>query len=405
VRDTVVIVAPLALDREPESLGARAKLEVIIGILLKLGFRIHLVDSTHPRLPAGSFWERSEVAGKATIEGAQITWSRPFTVANRRLGKLLNILFMRSLVKRLAALNPCLVWIYNAYAFEGRLAIKLSNRCRIPILLELEDLPLARHRRLNPKPYLDEYYFRRLMKKVSLITYVNHVLMQRYGGDDVRKLLLPSVLGKEFSCMPVRSRFLGPRYLLGYFGGLEIDKGAEVLLKLVAVMPEPWHLIVTGRGTLQREFEAAAAAFPERFTFLGVVERAQMISEMARCDAIINPHRSIAAMGDGVFPFKVCESIATGALLLSTRLPEIDIDTSRGVLFFDGSLTSMCEALGEAKRFYDGQRKDVETLRSSVCERFGLVAVEHSLAKEISELVTLPSGKERTITTLVAGAS
>ena len=402
----MVIVAPLALDREPESLGARAKLEVIIGILLKLGFRIHLVDSTHPRLPAGSFWQSSRVAGKATIEGAQISWSRPFTVANRRLGKLLNILFMRSLVRRLAALNPCLVWIYNAYAFEGRLALKLSNRCRIPILLELEDLPLARHRRLNPKPYLDEYYFRRLMKKVSLITYVNHVLMQRYGGDGVRKLLLPSVLGNEFACAPpVRSRFLGPRYLLGYFGGLEVDKGADILLKLVAAMPEPWHLIVTGRGTLQREFAAAAAEVPERFTFLGVVERAQMISEMSRCDAIINPHRSIAAMGDGVFPFKVCESIATGALLLSTRLPEIDIDTSRGVLFFDGSLTSMFEALAGAKRFYDGQRTDIETLRASVCERFGLVAVEHNLAKEISQLVTLPSDAQRAITTLVAGAS
>jgi len=287
-------------------------------------------------------------------------------------------------------LKPSLIWIYNAYAFEGRLALKLAARCQVPIILELEDLPLARNRRLNPKPYLDEYYFRRLLKKVSLITYVNHVLMKRYEHVDTRKLLLPSVLRNEFLFRDGMRKFGGSRFTLGYFGGLEIDKGADVLLKALPMIPPTWQVVVTGRGKLKEEFEAAAIAFPDRLVFLGVVARDRMMVEMRRCDAIVNPHRPISAMGDGVFPFKVCESIAAGALLISTPLPEIDVDTSRGILFFSGTSESLVEALMESQKFYSMHGTEVEHLRAIVCERFGRATVERNIAEEISHLVSLP---------------
>jgi len=394
LKPTVVVIAPLALDRAPENLGATAKIEVIIGILGDLGFDVHLVDSSHPLLPPGVLWARSIYRRPANIEGDLIHWSRPFTIANRRLGKLLNILILTSLVSRLISLKPSFIWIYNAYAYEGRLALKLATRCKVPIVLELEDLPLARIRGLNPKPYLDEYYFRRLLKKVSMITYVNHVLMKRYDQGDTRKLLLPSILRNEFLVAGGGLKFSDSRFTLGYFGGLEIDKGAGVLLEALPMIPPTWQLVVTGRGKLKEQFEAAAIEFPDRLVFLGVVDRDRMTAEMHRCDAIVNPHRPISAMGDGVFPFKVCESIAAGALLISTPLPEIDIDTSRGILFFSGSSRSLVEALVGSKEFYTAHRTEIEDLRAVVCDRFGRAAVEKGIAEEISHLVSMPLGAQ-----------
>jgi hypothetical protein len=95
-------------------------------------------------------------------------------------------------------------------------------------------------------------------------------------------------------------------------------------------------------------------------------------------------------MGDGVFPFKVCESIAAGALLISTPLPEIDIDTSRGILFFSGSTAALVETLARSKEFYTAHRTEVEHLRTAVCARFGRAAIAANIAAQISQLVTLP---------------
>jgi glycosyltransferase involved in cell wall biosynthesis len=384
---TVVLIAPLAPDRAIESLGATAKLEMVIRMLRNLGFAVHLVDSSHPRLPPGRLWAAAIHGRPGRIEGEVVIWSRPFCIASRRLGKLLNIFLAGFFVARLAALRPVFIWIYNAYAFEGRLALKLTSRCRAPIVLELEDLPLARNRRLNPKPYLDEWYFRRLLRRVSLITFVNHVLMQRYDQARFRKLLLPSVLRGEFLPVDGIRKFAGATYTLGYFGGLEVDKGADVLLEALPRLPPGWRLVVTGRGELHERFAAAAARHPGRMAFLGVVDRARLTEAMRGCDAIVNPHKPIAAMGEGVFPFKVCESIAVGALLISTPLPAIEIDLSRGIRFFSGSSDALVDAVAGAPGFYAAHHADIAELRAAVCDRFSRATIEGQLSEQISHLV------------------
>lgn len=390
MKPSIILVAPLSLDSMPESLGAKAKIEVVIGILSDLGFEVNLVDSSHPYTKKRFFWQPGISRREARVEGSPIYWWRPFTVANKRLGKFLNILILRTLLVKLASLRPSFVWIYNAYAFEGRLALKLSSRCAVPIILELEDLPLARNRRFNPKPYLDEFYFHKLLKRVALVTYVNHVLMKRYNQIDARRVLLPSILRNELVDHEVVEKFRGTVFKLGYFGGLELDKGADTLLRTLPLLPANWQLVVTGKGKLETEFLVAARKYPAQLRFLGVLDREQLTAEMLACDAIVNPHKAISDMGDGVFPFKVCESIAAGALLVSTRLPEIDIDTSLGVLFFSGSSESLVDALSHAADFYASHRAHIEHLRVQICSRFGRAAVKTCIAQELSHIAAMP---------------
>jgi len=174
---------------------------------------------------------------------------------------------------------------------------------------------------------------------------------------------------------------------LGYFGALEPEKGVAVLLNLLPSLPSPWRLTVTGAGTLEEALRTSATEFPDRIEFHGRVSHRRVTELMHDCDAIVNPHASIADMRDGVFPFKVCEAIGSGGLVISTPLPAIDIDLSRAVLFYDGSVRALATALGEAKHRYDVLGAEIVAAREAVWERYGEEAVLRSLGAAIEPLL------------------
>jgi len=332
----------------------------------------------------------------ARVAGYDVSYWRPFTLLPRKVGKLLNIAILSSLSSRLAALKPALIWIYNSYAFEGRMALNMANRCGAPIVLQLEDLPLSRPRGLNPKPRIDQYFFKLLLNKASLITYVNQALLDRYGNRSIPKLLLPSLLRKELTSGEMVRKFRQTPYRLGYFGGLAYDKGVDVILDALQDIPDSWTIVVTGSGTLQKRFAAAAKEHPNRLQYLGVVDQQRLASEMLACDAIVNPHKSISDMADGVFPFKVCEILASGALLISTALPSIDLDLSQGVLEFSGSPMSLLQAMAMAAEFYSERYDAITRLQNAVRDRFSEAAITTKLADALAAVAGDPLASHKT---------
>jgi glycosyltransferase involved in cell wall biosynthesis len=132
-------------------------------------------------------------------------------------------------------------------------------------------------------------------------------------------------------------------------------------------------------GALEEDFRRAAAAHPDRLAFHGRVERSRLAELMFESDAIVNPHVSISAMDDGVFPFKVCEALASGALLISTRLPPIDIDLTGAVMAFDGSPAGLAEALIDVPRRYAENRQAIDRARQEVVARYSEDAVLRGL--------------------------
>jgi glycosyltransferase involved in cell wall biosynthesis len=344
----VIVVAPLAPGFPSAHLGAEKKIELVLMLLHRLGYNVHLVDSSHPVLEF-----KTSVSGISSFVGATpVTLWRPFCLPSRKLGKLLNVVFSGLFLRRLRSLSPAFVWVYNSYSFEACAALYLKRRTNTKIILELEDLPLARSRSFNPKPWLDQWFFPRLLAVADLVTYVNAAIQRKYAAQSRRAMLLPSLLQQALVDAPSRIRFTDAICRVGYFGGLEIEKGAGILLDAVQALPKGWKLVVTGVGSLSQEFEAAQQMHPDRLEFHGRVPHATVVSLMLSCDAIANPHTPIALMNEGVFPFKVCEALASGALLVSTALPSIDIDLSHSVVAFDGSVDGFLESLSTAPAFY-----------------------------------------------------
>lgn len=371
MKPVAVLIAACSPGFPAEHLGATKKIELVAKLLQRLGYDLHYVDSGHPEHK-----HTPPVLGQPAMVGeSAVTLWRPTCLPHRKLGKLLNVLTTGPLMDELAARRPQLIWLYNSYAFEARWGMALQARTGAHLILELEDLPLARHRGLNPKPYLDQWYFDRLLPHVDLATFVNATLMEQYRSKVRQSLLLPSVLQDAITQLPDRLRFESGAHCLGYFGGLEPDKGVQVLLDLVPRMPQNWKLVVTGVGSLSSAFRDIAAKHPQAIDFHGAVPHQEVVRLMSTCDAIVNPHAAITEMDNGVFPFKVCEALASGALLITTPLPAIDLELEGHIEGFDGSLSGLIQALERAPTLYAQRHQALDALRQSVCQRYGESAV------------------------------
>ena len=366
MRKIVVMVAPHSPDEPTLNLGAAKKIELVAGLLHQLGFDIHYLDSAHP---PGQF--RRPVKGRGAMLGATpVTLWRPFCVPSRKLGKMLNIFHSQGLFRAMCQLKPQLVWVYNPYAFEARIGLFLQRTTGSKLVLELEDLPTARGRGLNPKPWLDQHYFKPLQAKADLVTFVNAVLLRRFAPVVKQSLLFPSILQSALVDQQPRLRFTTAERQLGYFGGLEPDKGVGTLMDLLPILPVGWKLVVTGVGSMTGQLKQAQSCHPDKLVFHGAVSHERVLALMQACDAIVNPHAPISHMNDGVFPFKVCEALASGALLISTALPSIDIDLSQAVLYFDGSAQALSRALLAAQDHHRRYLQDIALTREQVCSQY-----------------------------------
>ncbi len=380
-----VLVAPLNPDGAPEHLGAARKIELVAGLLSRLSFDVHLVDSSH----AAREWRRPVLAESRRLAGCDVTYWRPACLPSRKLGKLCNVVAPGEILERLAALEPAFAWLYNSYAFEARIGLRLQRATLCGLVLELEDLPRARPRGVNPKPWLDAWYFERVLPRADLVTFVNAALEARFAPRmNGRTMLFPSLLGHHLVAAAGPTRFGRAHRRLGYFGGLELDKGANVLLELLPQLPDGWHVVVTGAGSLEPAFRRAAAEFPHALTFHGRVEHGRVAELMVDCDAIVNPHASIAAMHDGVFPFKVCEALASGALVISTPLPPIDVELAEVVVPFDGSAGDLAKVLADAPRRYLANQSAIAAVRQAVVARYSEDSVLRRLRDALDAVVT-----------------
>lgn len=381
----IMVVAPYSpVDSgDIPALGAAKKIASVVAALSVLGREVILVNSAHNvEMRAALKIEKIEIR-----PGLQIRTVTLPTYASRPFGKAINLLFARSLarevLREVAGDGIALLWIYNGYAFESRFALEVMGKTGCPLVVELEDMPFARKRPGNLKPMLDDRYLRRALPPASLVTCVNQTIQQALGIPPGKTLLLPGLVdGKLMNTADSRQPFSGPMRTAGYFGNLSEEKGADLLLKLFESPPPGWKFLVTGTGKLAEQFFSTAKKTPELLTFIHKASDAEVTAAMLECDAIINPHRSIAEMGNGVFPFKVVEALASGRLVVSTPVPPCGINLEDCVLFFDHGIDSLRDALASAAAFYHAQQGRINSVRSEVRSRHSEFALSSEIGRK-----------------------
>jgi glycosyltransferase involved in cell wall biosynthesis len=370
----IVVVAPYSpVGRSNLSaLGAASKIASVLRLLSNFGQPMILVNSAHNEL---RYAPPKKTCFQLALD-VSVSELTPTTFGSRFVGKFVNLFETPSIAKRLAARKPFIVWIYNAYAFEAKLALELKARYDCKIVLELEDWPTARSRGLNPKPIIDWLYFKKLLPQVDFVTCINEDVQKRTGLPLNKTMLLPSILNPLLLCQTnTKIPFSEKPYTLGYFGGLSKEKGADVLVRILDKLPSAWNLSVTGSGPLEADLLSLSRRHPGRMHFVPNASERQLYDALSQCDAIVNPHQSIAEMGNGVFPFKVFEALASGRLLISTSLPKCGVPIDKSVMYFDGSDDDLLNQLAIAETFFAGHLEAISETMSQVRESYSEQAV------------------------------
>lgn len=366
------------------NLGAGRKIETVVRVLSRLDNDLVFINSAHNDDVMSQPQERfCEIAGVKVRELLPTRWP------SRKLGKLLNLLEVFFLARRLAKQKtPVLLWLYNGYAFESLFAKSFTSVAGCPVVLEFEDWHFARGRGFNPKPWIDYLAWRSALPVISHGVCVNDKLSQYLTQQGIGTTLLPGVvpeglLTKTGSLQPfsVNKKVVE----IGYFGGLSVEKGAQILLEAIETLEGPYRWIITGAGPLAAAFLQLSKSRPDKLDFRGAVDEHELYEVITSCDVIVNPHSPILEMNGGVFPFKVVEAIASGRLLISTPLPPLDIpELLDGIEFFSGSSESLIACIKAARQQYQVKQVLINRSREIAVDLFSEASLLDKLKKIIA---------------------
>jgi glycosyltransferase involved in cell wall biosynthesis len=351
----IIIIAAYSPIHESEtpSLGAARKIESVISVLHKIDNNIILINSAHNKCVYSGFKQRNIIINDIKIK--EITLP---TKKNRKIGKFLNIIHIFNLLKMLSDFkNPKLIWIYNGYLFESLFAVISKRVFNCPFILEFEDWHFSRTRYISIKTALDFLASYCALKNFSLCFAVNNFLLSKVKNKIPTVHLLPGIVSSNLLASKKKIPFIDVDITVGYFGGLDFEKGFDVVLALIKMQLPGFKFVVCGAGDSHMEIlcKNLASLYPQTFIFYGRVGNYELYELIGRCDVVLNPHKSIEKMKDGVFPFKVIEAIGSGRLVISTPLPILVgyEEIMRGVYYVEeASADSFSRALKTSRSFF-----------------------------------------------------
>ena len=377
----IIIVAPYTYDVENGNvnLGASKKIRFVISLLSNLSSNIVLVNSAHNKCKRETF-----IKHEITIAGIRITEVIPPTKDNRAVGKLVNLFHAREAMElAIGDEKPMLFWFYNGYSFEMRFASLAHEKYTAPMVLEVEDWHFSRGSYLKIKPWFDFFLWRYAVRLFTRAYAINANVKAKLTPFIADTHLLPGVVSNGFlNKADLRKAFTkeNGEIHIGYFGGLNSEKGADIVLELPNHLPEGYVVHVTGAGALSSAFEKAAKHQTEKLKFHGMVSDEELIELMSTCDVILNPHQPITEFKDGIFPFKVIEAIASARLLISTPLSFNGFEEIQGGVFFSQhSIDAFVEAILDAENIYNINKEKIEIAKNNARHLFGETGILASL--------------------------
>jgi glycosyltransferase involved in cell wall biosynthesis len=377
----ILIVAPYNgnLPETTPFLAGAKKIRAIIKIIELFDDNIVLLNSGYGENTSDDLTvSLKDFDGQAVIKVLT-----PPTGKNSRFKLFLNLLNYKKIIEDIILIHgvPNVVWCYNGYAFEMRVAAFLSKKYHAKTILEFEDWHFARSRLFSPKPYLDWIFWRLALSRLDFGVAVNGNLANKLNCFNIKSMLLPGVVSPFVSTLSIKCPpFKSKNTIVGYFGGLSGEKGAGEILKLVKDSSVNANFIVTGNGELQGEFESLAKIMPSRLKFLGPVSEEDLISAIAQSDVIINPH----VVNDGIFPFKIIEALASGRLLISTKLPMHGYEGCiNAIQFYDGSYSDLAFMINNAADIYRSKKIAIDLASNIVNENYS----DEKLTKTIGNVL------------------
>lgn len=382
-RDNVIVVAPYCPAHRPglTSLGSSAKISNIVTGFLQNNYRVYLLNSAH----------QLEALSRTTIKrsghcGGKAIEIIPPTLPNRKIGKLLQcILSPFTIVSIINKKKPKYLWLYNPYVYEILcLILSKITSPHIISILEYEDLPLSRRRAGTGwlKNWLDHLAAKIALRLVDGVTVVQtNMIEPRRGG--LLAWHLPVLV--EDDCNQVKQ--LGPTICIGYFGGLHIEKGVDVLLEVIRQRPRgDIRWIICGSGPLSVEVASISHNSIYNLLYISGLNRDAFNTIYRDVDVIINLHKPLDGFSNGIFPYKLLEAVSKGKLLISTPMSGCPDEVAGAIHWLTGDVVkSAVDAISRIESIERTKRENIREAQAWVNGKFTSKTFIKTVTKDLSE--------------------
>lgn len=363
------------------SFGGLRKMELMLSALLDFGARVTVISTAVNDV--SSWGCRRGFSEWLVFDDKKVRCVYPGTILQKPLGSavLLATGLLAAIQVRLKDVNGIIT--YNAQSVEAAICVGIRfHNSGARLVIELDDLPDARDRGWNPKPFIDRLVVSWMLHRSNAVVAVNESICNHIGFNIKPDIILPGIISREliYSRQFRRPNFSGPNKIVGYAGGLSQERGTDRLLKAIPSLPAGWHMVIAGRGPMTRDFISAAAENPTKLTFRGSLNTSEVVNLYQNADVLVNTPESLSRP-DAVFPFKIFEYLASGASVVSSALPRNGVVDTSLVETWDGQAQTLADALLNEERRWLNVRDRYNNIAEQLASEFSISAVGRKLLK------------------------
>jgi glycosyltransferase involved in cell wall biosynthesis len=240
--------------------------------------------------------------------------------------------------------------VYNLGPRQVRAAEWLRQK-EIPVVFEYEDDAAATVQGGAGANSRGISWIGRARRAGNGVIAVHEALRLQIGLDNAD--VIEGVVANELFEFSVRPFQPGLPLRVLYAGGLSSQKGVDLMLEAVETIDFPIEVTITGSGPLANQV-SKAASHDHRIRFLGEVSRDVLHDELGRSHVCLNPHRVPDGHTAIVFPFKIAEYAASGAVVVSSAMQETPSQLRESMVTYESETPlTLARALSYAATHYD----------------------------------------------------
>jgi glycosyltransferase involved in cell wall biosynthesis len=285
--------------------------------------------------------------------------------------------------------SNAVVWLYNTRLAESIVAfVALLIRPQLSLVLQLEDLPSARSANDGLRGRLDRWCTAWMSRRADCVFAVSEQVARAYSflvkvpTEAITNL--PPTLDPLFLQLAQgrKQPFSSSSAQIFYAGSFSKEKGVDDLIEaFLAIRSPSCKLLLAGSAP---ESLVQAHRLNNSIHFLGIVSNLELFRLYTSVDVVVNPHKPILNP-DHVFPFKLIETVASGALPLTTPVPGAeDLGLPAECFFHDAE--SLASKLNHAPDLWKSRRSTIESASQACRSKYSFDAAKESLARGLSEI-------------------
>ena len=282
-----------------------------------------------------------------------------------------------------------ILWIYNTRLSEGLIALLiLLFLPSIPLYLQIEDLPFARKQNAGLRGFLD------LLTLHILVTRSDHIfVVSHHVGQTLQKLsrrslpslsVLPPHLSTRFlRIVKQRSRpFIKPTTTILYAGAYGEEKGVNDLIQAFLSIRTPGFILQLA-GSVPDTLAKSITANPN-IHIIGYVSNSHLFHLYSGADVVVCPHH-VSQLSSYIFPFKLVEYAASGALPLFTRMPGTESLGLPSDCYFD-SLDELASKLRDARSIWTRNHDTLVVCEEQLRDRYSFASIQSLVASSMARI-------------------